>query len=501
MEGSAFSKKEVVHQTGSIQELQEQVSYYCGNTHDLVTLQIKNDSIERTSLMIYIEPLIDQIKLEELLEWSREMKWLTNERMTSSKIQMYDAGLMFEQLVKQLLEGEAFLLSFENNAWEVEGIKIPKELSRAIEEPKSEQVLRGPHSGFTESLSNNIYQIRKRLKTPHLVVKYFQVGRESNTNSVLVYVDNIANQLVVEEFIRRIESIDVDVAHSIGFLEEMLEDDCFSPFPQFLVTERSDRVTGNLSEGRIAYMLDGSPTAIIGPANFFSFYQSPDDYNGRFIIGTFYRMLRLSSFIVALLLPALYIAIISFHFEVIPESLTLPTKRAVEAIPYPPLFEALILEVTIELIREAAIRLPFPLGQTIGVVGGLVIGDAVVNAGFVSNVMVIVVALTAISSFVVPSVEMNSTVRILRFPFMLLATFFGFYGVTVGLVILMIHLIRLESLGLPYLSPLAPFHKSGFRDTIFRMPAWLQNTRPSQTLTPNKIRQGFSKRWHYANKK
>ncbi|MBM7579113.1 spore germination protein [Jeotgalibacillus terrae] len=501
MESASFSKKVSVHQTQNMQELQEQVSYYSGNTNDLVMLQIHHESIERTSIIVYIEPLIDSVKLEELLEWSKEMKWLTNERVTSSKIQSYDDTLRFEQLVKQLLEGEAFLISMEESSWVIEGIKIPKKLSRAIEEPKSEQIVRGSHSGFNESLTSNIYQIRQRLKTSHLVIKYFQIGKESNTNSALIYVDNIANLMIVEEFIRRIQSIDVDVAHSVGFLEEMLEDNCFSPFPQFLVTERSDRVTGNLSEGRIAFMLDGSPTAIIGPANFFAFYQSPDDYNGRFIIGTFYRLLRLCSFLVALLLPAMYIAIISFHFEVIPEALTLPTKRAVEGIPYPPLFEALVLEITIELIREATIRLPFPVGQTIGVVGGLVIGDAVVNAGFVSNVMVIVVALTAISSFVVPSIEMNSTVRILRFPFMLLATLFGFYGVTVGLTLLLIHLIRLESLGMPYLSPFAPFHKSGMRDTILRMPSWLQSTRPAETMTLNKIRQGFSKRWHYANKK
>lgn len=500
MGGKPFQRKDRVFQCTDINEFKEQLLFQLGNTEDLVVLSVYGHAAESQSLIIYIESLVDQVRLEEIIEWSGEMKWLTDDQVMSSKIQFYEETISFKQLVKNLLDGEAFIVMPEKTGWKMKGITIPKELSRSIEEPKNEQVIRGPHYGMNESLSNNIYLLRQRLKSPHLVVKYYQIGKESNTKAALIYVENVANQMIVEEFIRRIESIDTDVAHSVGFLEEMVEDNCFSPFPQFLITERPDRVTDNLAEGRIAFMLNGSPTALIGPASFFSFYQSPDDYNGRFIIGTFYRLLRLGSFIVALLLPAFYIAIISYHFEVIPETLTLPAKRAIEDIPYPPLVEALIMEITIELIREATVRLPFPVGQTIGVVGGLVIGDAVVNAGFVSNIMVIVVALTAVSSFVVPSVEMNATVRILRFPFMIMATSFGFYGIAVGLAILLIHLIRLESLGVPYLTPIAPFHKSGLRDSLFRLPTWLQSTRPAGTLTLNKVRQGFSKRWQHAKK-
>ncbi|MFB1081905.1 spore germination protein [Jeotgalibacillus sp. JSM ZJ347] len=500
MEGKPFHRKDEVQQCMDINEFKEQLLFHLGNTEDLVMVSVHSHAGASQSLIVYIDSLVDQVKLEEIIEWSGEMKWLTNDRMMSSKIKFYGDMLSFHQLTQKLLDGEAFIISPEETGWKIKGIAITKELSRSIEEPKNEQVIRGPHYGMNESLSSNVYLLRQRLKSPHLVVRYYQIGRESNTKSALIYVENAANHMIVEEFIRRIESIDVDVAHSVGFLEEMLEDHCLSPFPQFLVTERPDRVTENLSEGRIAFLMDGSPTALIGPASFFSFYQSPDDYNGRFIIGTFYRLLRLTSFIVALLLPAIYIAIISFHFEVIPEALTLPAKKAIEDIPYPPLFEAFIMEITIELIREATVRLPFPVGQTIGVVGGLVIGDAVVSAGFVSNIMVIVVALTAISSFVVPSVEMNATVRILRFPFMILATLFGFYGVTVGLTILLIHLIRLESLGVPYLTPIAPFHKSGLRDSLFRLPSWLHSTRPAGTLTRNRVRQGFSKRWQHAKK-
>ncbi|WP_404405779.1 spore germination protein [Jeotgalibacillus malaysiensis] len=500
MEGKSFHRKDDVQQCKRIPEFKEQLQFHLGNTEDLVMLSVYDQKAGHQSLIVYIESLIDQFRLEEILEWSGEMNWLTRDQVMSSKIQLYDGAFPFQQLTQKLLDGEAFVMTPEEKDWQIKGVTIPREIARTIEEPKNEKVISGPHYGMNESLSTNIYLLRQRLKTPHLVVRYYQIGRESNTKSALIYVENAANQMIVEEFIRRIESIDIDVAHSVGFLEEILEDHCFSPFPQFLATERPDRVTDNLAEGRIAFMMDGSPNALIGPASFFSFYQSPDDYNGRFIIGTFYRLLRLVSFIVALLLPAFYIAIVSYHFEVIPEALTLPAKRAIEDIPYPPLVEAFIMEITIELIREATVRLPFPIGQTIGVVGGLVIGDAVVNAGFVSNIMIIVVALTAISSFVVPSVEMNATVRILRFPFMIMATLFGFYGIAVGLSILLIHLIRLESLGVPYLTPIAPFHKSGLRDSLLRMPSWLQSTRPAGTLTLNKVRQGFSKRWQHAKK-
>lgn len=258
--------------------------------------------------------------------------------------------------------------------------------------------------------------------------------------------------------------------YSGGQLSDYLDDQVWSPFPQLLNTERPDRVVANILEGKIAIMTDITPTALIGPVTFFSFYQSPDDFNSRVLVGTFYRVMRILSFLTAIFLPAFYIAIVSFHFEVLPLELANKVKSDINQIPYRPLIEALIMEVTIELIREASVRLPKSIGQTIGIVGGLVIGESIVSAGLVSNLMVIVVAFTAISSFVAPSVELNTSIRVLRFPFMILASLFGFFGIMIGTFILVIHLLNLSSLKRPYFSPIIPFEPKELHKIFFREP-------------------------------
>jgi spore germination protein KA len=223
-------------------------------------------------------------------------------------------------------------------------------------------------------------------------------------------------------------------------------------------------------EGKIAILTNESPTVLIAPVTFFSFYQTPDDYNGRVIVGSFFKLLRILSLVLAIYLPAFYIAVVSFHSEILPIEISKKVKLAINEIPYRPVFEAIILELFFELIREASIRLPKPIGQTIGVVGGLIIGDAIVNAGLVSNLMVIVVALTAISSFVVPSLEMNTSIRILRFPFMIAAALFGFFGMAIGTVLLLIHLLTLSSFKQPYFAPFIPLDTSRILHVFFRVP-------------------------------
>jgi spore germination protein KA len=244
-----------------------------------------------------------------------------------------------------------------------------------------------------------------------------------------MYIDSKVTKETLDVVNTRLLKIDAELIASPGQLSDYLDDSIWSPFPQLLNTERPDRVVANLMEGKVAIFVDHSSTALIGPVTFFSFFQTPDDYYGRILVGSFYKILRISSFL-QLFLP-LYISIVSFHFEVLPIELSKTVKEAITHIPYPPFFEAFILEIAIELIREASIRLPSPVGQTIGIVGGLVIGDAVITAGLVSNIMVIVVSLTAISSFVIPAIEMNAAIRLLRFPFMLAASLFGFLGIAI----------------------------------------------------------------------
>jgi spore germination protein KA len=283
-----------------------------------------------------------------------------------------------------------------------------------------------------------------------------------------------------------------------GYIEEFIENTSYSPFPQTLSTERPDRVMGNLMDGRIALMSEGSPTALILPVTFFAFYQSPDDYNARFISGTFIRMIRLISFIIAIVLPSFYIAVAGHNFEVIPDQLLLPLKTSVNNIPYPPLFEALFMVLTIELIREAGIRLPTPVGQTIGIVGGLVIGNAVVMAGLISNIMIVIIALTAVSSFVVPSNAMSTAVRFLTFPLIFMSSMFGFVGIMFSLLFLLIHLCKLESFGTAYLAPIAPLNLDNLKDAFVRIPLWKHNKRPSdaqpETLKAEEPSRGWKKK-------
>ncbi|CAM4069671.1 spore germination protein [Mesobacillus thioparans] len=372
---------------------------------------------------------------------------------------------------------------------------FPKDNQRAIQEPINEAVVRGSHDGFVEKLETNISQLRLRIKNPELTVNYHELGDKTKTKVAVIFMKGISDENIVEEVERRLSYISTDMVLSPGYIEEFIEDDPFSLFPQILNTERPDRTVANLMEGRIIIIGDGSPTALILPITFFAFYQSSDDYNSRWIPSSFVRLLRYVSFLIAITLPAFYIAIIAFHLEVIPHELIIPLKGSVEGIPYPPLLEAFFMEITIELIREAGIRLPRPIGQTIGIVGGLVIGDAVVSAGLISNIMIVIVAVTAISAFVVPSNEMSTTVRLIRFPLMVAASILGFVGLTFGLIFVFIKLCKLESFGVPYFSPLAPLQVRDLKDTFLRLPLWKMDKRPRNSLAVNIRRQQDTRGW------
>ncbi|WP_164821317.1 spore germination protein [Paenibacillus koleovorans] len=365
-------------------------------------------------------------------------------------------------------------------------VQVDSSFNRSIAEPQNEKVVRGSHEGFVEQLNINLNIIRRRATNTKLTVKYYYLGTETKTKTALVFIDEIVDPKLVRRVERRIKAIHADEVFSADFIEDLIEDNPLSLFPQLLHTERPDRVVANLLEGRVAVLMEGSPTSLIMPVSFISFYQSPDDFNARWMVGSFFRILRVFGFFLAITLPAVYIAVISFHLEVLPNDLVLPAQNAVRFVPFPPIVEALLLELTIELLREMGVRLPTPISQTIGIVGGLVIGEAVVQAGLVSSLMIIVVALTAIASYVVPSNEMSMAIRLVRFPFMVLASQFGFLGISFGMTLLFSNLCRLESFGVPYLGGF--FSGSTFKDTLLRLPLWMLNKRPS-FLHPRRLRR------------
>jgi spore germination protein len=299
----------------------------------------------------------------------------------------------------------------------------------------------------------------------------------------------IVNDELLEEVKARIEKIKIDAVPGSGYIEQLIEDNFLSPFPQLQNTERPDRVMSALMEGRVAILLDGSPFALIVPVTFHMLLQSPEDYYERWIAGSLIRVLRYFSSFVSLLAPSMYIAFISFHQGSIPTKLTFSIAATREGVPFPPLIEALFMEIAIEVLREAGLRLPKPIGQSLGIVGGLVIGEAAVQAGIVSPIMVIVVAVTAISSFTLPQYNVGIALRMLRFIGMLFASVFGLYGVVLFFLLLCSHLVRLKSFGVPYVSPAVPYSPSDWKDLIIRLPISMMKRRPQLLHPKDSIRK------------
>lgn len=362
--------------------------------------------------------------------------------------------------------------------------------TRSIEEPITETLVRGPRIGFTEMLSDNTAILRQHGENDSLSFSKFQVGKRGKKELVVAYIKDIANPDLVQEIKNRIQKIDIDYLPENGYIEQLIEDNYLSVFPQVQNTERPDRVISALMEGRVAILLDGTPFALIVPVTFSMLLQSPEDYYERWIPGTLSRLLRHLTAFIALLVPSLYISFISFQPGLIPTKLAISISGTREGVPFPALLEVLIMEISIEILREAGLRLPKPIGPAIGIVGGLIIGEAAVNAGIISPIMVIAVAITAISSFTIPQYSAGITLRILRFVAMFFAGIFGLYGVILFFLFLCSHLVILKSFGVPYASPAVPYRLSDWKDFIVRVPLMLMKRRPKLTKAKDSTRKG-----------
>ncbi|QTD39801.1 spore germination protein [Sporosarcina sp. Te-1] len=364
-----------------------------------------------------------------------------------------------------------------------------KEKSRNIEEPVSEAVVRGPRVGFTETLSDNTALLRQQGANRNLSFLHFQVGQRAKKNLVVAYVHEVANPELVEEVIKRVKQINIDIVSESGYVEQLIEDNYLSPFPQLQNTERPDRVLGALMEGRVAILLDGTPFVLLAPVTFSMLLQSPEDYYERWLPSSLIRLLRFVAAFISLFGPAIYISFTSFHQGLIPTKLALSMMGSREGVPFPAIIEALIMEVAIEILREAGLRLPKPIGQAMGIVGGLVIGEAAVRAGIVSPIMVIVVAITAISSFAIPQYSAGISLRLLRYGAMFFAAVFGLYGVVLFFLFLCSHVVKLKSFGVPYTSPTVPYRASDWKDFFVRMPLMMMKRRPNLLRPKDPIRK------------
>ena len=362
--------------------------------------------------------------------------------------------------------------------------------TRNLEEPVSEALVRGPRVGFTEKLSVNTSLLRQHGENQHLSIIEMEVGERIKKQLVLAYIDEIVEPDLVKEVRKRIETINLDDVAESGYIEQLIEDNYLSPFTQVQSTERPDRVVAALLEGRVAILLDGTPFALIVPVTFNMLLQSPEDYYERWLPSSLIRLLRYFAAGITLFGPSLYIAFVSFHQGLIPTKLALSMMGTRQGVPFPALIEALIMEVAIEILREAGLRLPKPIGPTMGIVGGLVIGEAAVQAGIVSPIMVIVVALTAISSFAIPQYNAGITLRMLRFVSMFSAALFGLYGIILFFLFLCSHLVKLKSFGVPYLSPTVPYRAGDWKDFMVRMPFRMMKHRPRLLKPKDSIRKG-----------
>ncbi|MBA2939855.1 spore germination protein [Paenibacillus sp. CGMCC 1.16610] len=393
-------------------------------------------------------------------------------QLVSSKIPVSQTTEVttFAQCIEHLSLGCPILL-WDNEAYGA-ALNLASWEKRGIEEPAAEAGIRGPREGFTETLRTNTSQIRRIIKSHLLRTETLKIGEYTRTNIIIAYIDGVVDTSLVEEVRSRLSNIQIDGILESEYIEEMIEDQPYSPFPQLLSTERPDVVCSCLLEGRIAILTEGTPFVLVAPITLFSLFQSHEDYYQRFIISTFIRWLRYCFILISLLLPSLYVAILTFHQEMVPGSLLISMASSREAVPFSALIEALIMEIAFEAMREAGVRLPKQVGAAVSIVGALVIGQAAVHAGLVSAPMVIVVAITGIASFMIPRYIAGIAVRILRFPLIFLAGSLGLLGIMMGIIAIVLHLSSLRSLGVPYLSTLTTPKTNEMNDVLIRAPWW-----------------------------
>lgn len=405
----------------------------------------------------FVETAADDVKFEEIL------------------MGVTDTNLLYtiEDAVTGVLIGDVVI--FIDGQKSVVKVKSKGYPAMGVNEADNEQTLRGSKEAFTDSEKSNTALIRKRVRSADLKVVERKIGKYSNTNVAVVYMKSIVRKQVLDEVNKKLDSFEVDGVMDSGVIEQLVEMFPYSPFPQYQVTERPDKAAMAVLNGRIVVISDNSPDVLILPVNYSSFFKTPDDYYRRFAISGFTRLIRYISAFLAMVFPAFYLAIIKYHTELLPTNLALAFSQARSGVPFSAFAEVIIMELSFELIREAGVRIPGPMGSTIGIVGGLIVGQAAVEANLVSPIIVIIVAITALCSFAVPNEEFSSAFRLIKYFIIVLASFFGLYGCVLGMIAVLVHLANLNSFHFPYLGPEGAGEINDLydrKDFLVRYPAW-----------------------------
>jgi len=385
----------------------------------------------------------------------------------------------FQEIFDAVLLGDTILLMDGNDiALQASTKGFP---SRGVSEAKTEVVVQGPKDAFTEIGATNIVLIRRRIRDTKLKVKRTKVGKRSKTDVAILYMEDIVRKEILQEVEYKINQIDIDVILDSGYIDQLLENKWLSPFPQLQMTERPDKASSALLEGRVVIVIDNTPFVVMVPATLNVFFQAAEDYYDRWGIMSFIRLIRYCAGFLAVALPGLYIALTVFHPSMIPTNLALKIAETRQNIPFPAVGEILIMELAFELLREAGIRLPSPVSSTIGIVGGIIIGQAAVEAGIVSPSVVIVSALTGICTFVIPNIALVSGLRLTKYIVLLFSSLLGLYGFWLALILMLIHMASLKSFHIPFLYPFCSASINDYNDledSIFRLPLWFMKKRP-----------------------
>ena len=448
--------------------------------------------------LLFIDGLVDTqvVNRDVLLPLLNEVNWgkgqgatdlLTYIAQNSLAVGEMQWETKFHRVVQALLAGDTILLVdgqatallLSTKGWE----------KRAIQEPEAEQIIQGPHEGFTENLRTNTALLRRKIATAGLHFEELKLGQRTQTTIAIAYLKGVVNEKLVKEVRTRLKRINIDYILDANYVHEFISDAPFSLFPTVAFTERPDVAAAKLLEGRVAIFVDGTPLVNTVPTLLIEYFQSPDDYNFPYYYATMIRWFRYLSFSLAVLAPALFVALGSYHQELIPTPLMLTLKTATEGTPFPLVIEVVMMGLVFEILREAGVRLARPFGQTISIVGALVIGEAAVTAGLVGAPTIIVVALTAITSFVVPGLLGPGI--FLRLIYTILAGVLGAYGILTGVLFTLLHLASLRSFGAPYLAPLAPVIPADLKDVLVRAPIWALETRPRVIVWSRLQRQPF----------
>lgn len=447
--------------------------------------------------MIYVDGLVDDRALQKMLggakffEPQEDKDVFPQIQADLEEIGHSEKVLDYKTILERLFKGNC-LCAIDGFASCI-SVAIPQFSERPVTEPTTETVVRGPREGFVENARVNTSLLRRRLADENLWIESKTIGVRTKTKISIAYLNDIVDKSLLDELNSRLNRINTDSILEDGDVEELIQDAFYTPFPTVYTTERPDTAVSHLLEGKIAIIVDGSPMVIVIPALFVQFFHNTEDYTQRADIGTLIRLLRFFSIFIALLAPSLYIAVTTFHQELIPTGLLGNLAAQREGTPFPTFIETLMMEITFEILREAGIRMPQPVGQAVSIVGAIVIGQAAVQAGIVSAAVVIVVSVTAIASFVFPSYNIGIPIRILRFGFMALAASFGLVGICIGFTMMLLHLSSLKSFGIPYMEGLSPFVWKNQKDIVARAPKWMMDKRPKPGDHLDEIRQKTSK--------